>query len=38
MPLMRIYQLQVGCHIRPNTIEYTVDYSKQNKTGSRFIE
>ena len=36
-PLRGIFQLWVGCHIQPNTIEYTVDYSKQNETGFRFI-
>ena len=33
----QLVQLQVGCHIQPNTIGYTVDYSKQNGTGFRFI-
>ena len=36
-PLRGIFQLQVGCHVWSNTIEYTVDYSKQNETGFRFI-
>ena len=29
-------QLQVGCHAWPNTIEYIVDYSKQNGIYLRF--
>ena len=36
-PLRWIFQFQVGCHIWLNTIEYTVDYSKQNGTDFGFI-
>ena len=36
-PLRGIFQLWVGCHVRLNTIEYTIDYSKQNGTGFRFV-
>ena len=36
-PLRWIFQLQVGCHIWLNTIEYTVHYSKQNGTDFEFI-
>ena len=32
-----IFQLWVGCHVQPNTIEYIVDYSKQNGTDFRFM-
>ena len=32
-----ILQLWVGCHIQPNTIEYIVDYGKENGTDFRFI-
>ena len=32
-----IFQLQVGCHIWLNTIENTVDYSKQNGTNFGFM-
>ena len=35
--LREIFQLQVGCHAWPNAIEYTANYSKQNKTDFRFI-
>ena len=31
-PLRGIFQLRVSCHIWPNTLEYTVHYSKQNET------
>ena len=36
-PLRGIFQFQVSCHIWANTIEYTVDYTKQNGTDFRFI-
>ena len=35
--LRGIFQLWVGYHVWPNTIEYTADYSKQNGTDFRFI-
>ena len=36
-PLRRTFQLLIGCHVWRNTIEYIVDYSKQNGTDFRFM-
>ena len=35
-PLRGILQVWVGCHIRPNTIEYIAGYSKSNGTNFTF--
>ena len=35
--LSRILQLRVGYYVRPNTLEYSAEYSKQSKSNFRFI-
>ena len=35
--LGRILQLRVGYYIRPNTLEFSAEYSEQNESNFRFI-
>ena len=35
--LGRILQLQVGYYIRPNTLEFSAEYTEQNESNFRFV-